>query len=493
VAVYDTSKNTWSALGAGVNGLVTNIVPLLMNITSDQPETVITLTGDFSQIIAFENNDAVAVTGFAVWVPSHNNWLQNLPISTMAIDGELTASVGLPGGGYLFAGSLSSSQLSANGAAVLSSGISAFPVHIQTATAESSNSLSKRATSSQNISGVVTGLFYDNGGRNVTILGGHFTATGSNGSDVNNLVFINGSNSDTVTGVGPSLSQDSTILSLALQGDTLYAGGILTGTVNGASVNGLISFDLITSTFDTQPPALAGGDVNAISVRPSSADVYVAGSFSEAGSLSCPAVCVFSASQWDRPGSTLSGIANAMVWGSQNYLVVGGALSVNGVNTSLATYNVKAQNWTAGVGATAIPGPVTALAAATSDASQVWVAGTATNSSTFLMKFDGTNWNSVSALLASGSTIRGLQVLSLSKNHASSSLVPASETLMITGALNIPGFGNASAALFNGTTFQPFALTTTAGNTGGSLSQIFSQNQNFFSTSGKFSFFSFVS
>jgi hypothetical protein len=182
-----------------------------------------------------------------------------------------------------------------------------------------------------------------------------------------------------------------------------------------------------------------------------------------------------------------------MVWGSQNYLVVGGALSVNGVNTSLATYNVKAQNWTAGVGATAIPGPVTALAAATSDASQVWVAGTATNSSTFLMKFDGTNWNSVSALLASGSTIRGLQVLSLSKNHASSSLVPASETLMITGALNIPGFGNASAALFNGTTFQPFALTTTAGNTGGSLSQIFSQNQNFFSTSGKFSFFSFVS
>ncbi|KAE9381733.1 hypothetical protein N431DRAFT_12408 [Stipitochalara longipes BDJ] len=484
VAVYDTSKNTWSALGAGVNGLVTNIVPLLMNITSNQPETVITLTGDFTQILAFRSNSSVAVTGFAVWVPSQKNWLQNLPISTMAIDGELTASASLPGGGYLFAGSLSSSQLSANGAATLSSGISSFPVHIQPAAAGSSNSLSKRATNSQNISGVVTGLFYDNGGRNVTILGGHFTATGTNGSDVNNLVFINGSNSDTVTGVGPSLSQDSTILALALQGDTLYAGGILTGTVNGASANGLISFNLITSTFDTQPPALAGGDVHAISVRPSSADVYVAGSFSEAGSLSCPAVCVFSASQWDRPGSSLGGVANAMVWGSQNILVVGGALSVNGANTSLATYNVKAQNWTAVVGATAIPGPVTALAAATSDASQVWVAGTATNGSTFLMKFDGTNWNSVNAGLASGSTIRGLQVLSLSKNHASSSLVPASETLMITGALDLPGFGNSSAALFNGTTFQPFALTTTTANTGGSLSQIFSQNQNFFSTTG---------
>jgi hypothetical protein len=487
VAAYDTSKNTWGALGAGVNGLVTNIVPLLMNITTNQPETVITLTGDFTQISAFGSNSSVPVTGFAVWVPSHNNWLQNLPISTMGINGELTASVDIPGGGSLFAGSLSSSQLSANGAAALSSGISSFPVHIQPPTTQSSSSLSKRAASSQNVSGVVCGLFYDNGGRNVTILGGHFTATGTNGSNVNNLVFINGSNSDTVTGVGPSLSEDSTILALALQGDTLYAGGELTGTVNGGSVNGLVSFNLITASFDTQPPTLAGGNVNAISTRPGSSDVYVGGSFSAAGSLSCPAVCVFSASQWDRPGSSLDGVANAMLWGSQTSLVVGGALSINGANTSLATYNVKAQNWTAGVGATVIPGPVTALAAANSDASQLWVAGTATNGSTFLMKFDGANWNSASAGLGNGSTIRGLQVLSLSKKHASSSLVPASETLMITGSLILPGFGNSSAALFNGTTFEPFALTTTAANTGGSLSQIFSQNQNFFSAPGKFS------
>jgi hypothetical protein len=56
---------------------------------------------------------------------------------------------------------------------------SPFPVQIQPPTAQSSSSLSKRDTSSQNVSGVVTGLFYDNGGRNVTILGGHFTATAS--------------------------------------------------------------------------------------------------------------------------------------------------------------------------------------------------------------------------------------------------------------------------------------------------------------------------
>lgn len=173
-----------------------------------------------------------------------------------------------------------------------------------------------------------------------------------------------------------------------------------------------------------------------------------------------------------------------MVWGSQNTLIVGGSLLVNGVNISLASYSVKSENWTAIAGAAAIPGPVTALTAADNDASQLWVGGAATNGSAFLMKFDGTNWNSISESLGSGTDIRGLQVLSLSKNHASSSLVSASQTLMVTGSLNLPGFGNASAALFNGTTFQPFALTSTASNTGGSISQIFSQNQSFLSSPG---------
>ena len=172
----------------------------------------------------------------AIWVPSQSNWLQNLNTATVSINGELTASVDLPGGGVLFAGSLSSSQLSANGAVSLASNaLSSLPIHIQPAPAQSS--LSKRATSSQNISGVATGLFYNNGGRNVTILGGHFTATGTNGSSINNLVFINGSDSNTVIGVGSQLSSDSTVLALGVQGDTLYAGGSLTGTVDGAKVD----------------------------------------------------------------------------------------------------------------------------------------------------------------------------------------------------------------------------------------------------------------
>jgi len=489
VAVYDTSKNAWAAIGAGVNGQVQNIVPLLMNITANVPETVMTFTGDFDQILAFGDNKSIAVTGFAVWVPSQSNWLQNLNTATMAIDGQLAASLNLPGGGYLFAGSLATSQLSANGIAALSSdaGLSSLPVHIQTT--QSQSSLTKRATSSQNVSGVVTGLFYENGGRNVTVLGGHFTATASNGSDINNLVFINGSNSNVVTGVGSQLSSDSTFKALAVQGDSLFAGGSVTGTVDGASVNGLISYNLLTPSFNTQPPALTGDavSVNTITARPGTSDVYVGGSFESAGSLDCPGVCVFTTtvSQWNRPGSALGGTANAMIWGSSSSLIVGGSLQVNGGNVSLATYDAKAQTWAIAAGANLIPGPVTALASADNDASQFWVAGTATNGSAFLMKYDGQSWNSVGDTLGSNTNIRGLQVLSLSKSHASSNLVSQDQTLMITGALNLPGFGNASSVLYNGTTFQPFALTSSSSNSGGSLSQLFSQKQNTFAKNRK--------
>lgn len=489
IALYDTTANTWSALGNGVNGMVQSIVPLSMNVTGTTPETVITLTGDFSQILATGQNVTLDVTGFAVWVPSHSNWLQNIDVTTMGINGELTASVDIPTGGSLLAGSLSSSQLSADGAVALASGLTALPVQIQPPTAQSSVGLTKRAsTSGQNVSGVVTGLFYESGGRNVTVLGGHFSATATNGAAINNLLFINGSDSGIITGLGTSLSNDSTILAVALVGDALYAGGSLTGTIGAASVGGLISYNLLTATSGIQPPALTGGDVNAIGLRPDTTELYVGGGFTSAGSLGCPSVCLFSTtgSQWSRPGTTLAGTVHVMNWASTNSLLVGGSLSISGVNTSLATYDPKTQVWAAAAGASAIPGTVTAFTAATSDSSEFWVGGTATNGSAFLMKYDGSTWNSVGDVFQSGTVIRGLQVMSLTKNHDGTSLVSASQTVMITGVLSLPGFGSASSALFNGTAFQPFALTTSASNTGGSLSQIFSQKQNFFSTTGTF-------
>ena len=495
VAAYSIPKKTWQPLGAGVNGRVNTIVPLSVNLTQNRPETCITINGDFDQILATESNKSISVQGFAIWVPSHNNWLQNLKVQIMSISGQLTTATNVTKGPALLAGTISSQGMALSDVVALSTsgplGINSLPVRIEPRQLQKS-SQRKRAVSGQNVTGAVTGYFYEAGERNVTIVGGHFTATATNGSLINNLVFINGSKSDEVTGVGSGLDADSVFLTLTVQSDTLFAGGTISGTINGAQVNGLILYDLLKANYvATQPPSFSGKDVavNAIAPRPKTGEVYVGGNFESAGSLSCPSVCIFqtSASQWIRPGAGLGGSVAALAWSGEDTLIVGGNLTVDNNATSMASYDAKLQRWSALAGAAStVPGPVTALSPANSDASQFWVAGKSTNGSAFLMKYDGSTWHNVGDTLGKQTTIRGLQILMLSKAHGSSDLIGKDQTLLLTGQLALPNFGNASAALFNGTTFSPFITSTTTGNSPGSLSQLFSQKKNFFKAGGKF-------
>ena len=500
VALYSILDRTWLPLGAGVNGRVDSIVPLSLNITNDKPETVIGLTGTFDQLLPFDDRPVVSVDGFAVWVTSKKDWLQNLDLAITSIDGQLTTFTVLPGGGPLLAGTLSSQGLGAGGAVSLttSGSLSLNRIPIKMVPPSSSSHPAggrdqRRAVSGSNLTGIVTGYFYEAGGRNVTILGGHFTVKASNGSNFDNLVFVNGSNADAVTGTGPGLSKDSVFRSVAVQQDTLYAGGKVSGAIDDANVNGLILYDLIRADYvRPQPPAFAGRDVvvNTIGVRPSTGDVYVGGNFDSAGSLGCPSVCIYttSASQWNRPGDGISGSVGAMTWAGGDKLVVGGNLTINGNSTSMVTYDPNSRRWTAFAGVDDIPGPVTALSAADDGASRLWIAGASSNGSAFLMNYDGSKFRSVGDTLGKTTRIRGLQVLALTKNHQRNELLNDDQTLLVTGQLDLAGFGNASAALFDGITFTPFVLSTGANNSPGSVSQLVSLRRDFFKGGGKFYF-----
>ena len=486
VALYHTSNQSWSALGAGVNGRVSTIVPLELNVTSNHPEMCITINGDFDQVLASSSGASFSALGFAVWVPSRNNWLQNLNVHSMAVSGKLTASTNVTGMTPILAGTLSTQAMQIRDAVSLTSNplsINSFGVNIQPQQAGNSTKR-KRAVSGQNVTGVVTGLFYHNMGQNITILGGHFTAKATNGSTVNNLAFIN-STSNTVTGVvGSGLDPNSVFLSLNTHDNILYAGGTISGQVNGANVNGLILYDLVQADYAyPQPPAFGGADVavNAIAVRPGTSQVYAGGNFNTAGSTSCPGVCVFENGMWSQPGSGLGGSVAAFAWQGNDKLLAGGNLTVGNNATSLANYDAKQKIWTVVPGV--VPGPVTALSPANNDASQFWVAGKSTNGSAFLMKYDGSQFQSVGDDFGKDTVIRGLSVLQLTTQHASNPLVDASMTLLVTGQLDLPTFGNVSAALFNGTTFSPFILST-SGTNPGSLSQLFSEKVFNFKSSG---------
>lgn len=491
VAVYDISTSRWSALGAGVNGPVSAVVPLTMNISSTTPEVVISFTGNFSQLNAFGSTQARFTDGFGVWVPSQANWLGNLDIAVEYLDGKLTSSVlDVTGSDPLYAGSVVSSQLGTVDAAGLAETSSNNLVIGEYSTAIQSDSANATAVvaaqdllTNGSASGIFAGAFVTSSGLNITVLVGHFSATASNGSTINNVAIVDGSNSS-ISGFASGVSQDSTFVAAAVQGTTLFAGGNVSGIVNGVSVRGLVSFNLQANDYGTQPPAVEGGNstVNAIAVRPNSGDVYVGGSFTSAGSLGCPAVCLYSttSSQWNRPGSNLQGEPRSMAWVTNKNLVVGGNLTVNGSTTFLATYTAGNELWDNYPGSLDLPGPVDVVTMASSDGKQIWVTGTATNGSIYLMKYDGSSWKSAGQPFAPGTEIQSLQIFSLHDAHGSSDLLEAKMSLMLTGRIAIAGFGTASAAVFNGTALTPFALTTHSGNKAGTISKIFTEKTNFF-------------
>ena len=495
VAAYDKAGNAWSPLGAGVNGIVKEIVPITLNVSGEEAEDVITLTGNFKQLLAFDGNDAVGVDGFAVWVPSQKNWLQNLDGQVPYLNGFLSASLlNLPDDGSFYAGSLSTQSLRASGLATMGDELNTFPIkiHSRATTDTASSGLSKREfiNRTEPYYGVVTALFNDvEGVRNITILGGHFAAADTDGTTINNLAFIDHEDSDRVTGLGNGLSEDNVFQALAVQGDNLFAGGRVNGTVADSSVSGLISYNLAGKSYNTQPPPLSGGNVTvtSIEVRPESGDVYVGGSFESAGSLPCPGVCIFNTqtNQWNRPGFDLNGNVNCMLWTSDSKLVVGGQFDANDTTTYLMSYDAPSSTWEVYPDASALPGPVEAMTLANDDGSQLWVAGRDDTGEEYLMKFDGTSWVPAGLSFGPGTVISSLQMFTLTNNHNASDLVKENQILMLTGSIYLEDFGTASSVIFNGSAATPYALTSGTNNAVGSISRIFTQRKYVFPADGK--------
>lgn len=472
VASYSFSSKQWSPLGDGLNGPISTIYPITLNVSTTINETTIAFSGNFNQIRATGSYPAVYVPGFAIWVPSKKAWLQSLNETQMEFAGQLSAVASVNDTAIL-AGSLATDGITAGGAVSLqnSNDLTLVPLEMYLNHTESSV-------------GVITGVYDTESGRNLTIVGGQFTATGQDGSAINNVAFVNGTD-ETLSGLPQGLDGNSTIFSLLVHNDTLFAGGSLTGSVGGSSVSGLVTYDLSTKSFQkTQPWTLHGSNatVNTLAVRPGTSDVYVGGDFETAGTLQCTSVCALDSTQnsWSWPGVTITGSVLALNWAGSKTLYAAGDLDIAGNKTVIATLDVKSQTWTAFSGASKsdVPGTLTAFAPASEDLSEFWIGGLSTNGSAFLLNYDGSKFQSPGNLFSEGTIIRGMEVLPVNQDHPSVSLLNNDQTLLIMGQLVIPDFGNASAALYNGTTVTPFILSSKSDGEPGSMSQLFSENQN---------------
>ena len=491
VAFFDTVSSTWSPLGGGVDGPVTSIVPLVLNVT-DGPETCVTISGPFGQVLADGSAKPFNVTGLAIWVPSRKQWINNLNVQAPSIKGQLIASVNVTADGSpLLAGTISSQGFALGDSAALSAtsgvpSLSSLGLQIQPKSSSSSG-IQRRASGNPNVTGVVTGLFDTDNGRNLTILAGHFSAAGTDGSLVENLAFANsaGDGKETITGLKGGIDTSSVFLSLARNGDTLYAGGMVTGNVDSTDINGLVVWDLASSRFNSSLPPLSGENVavNAISIRPSSIDLYVAGNFEGAGKLGCNGLCYFSGGLWNKPGKNFAGNVSATLWQGNDQLLVAGNLTLSGNQTSLATWDASKQTWSVPNGALSVPGPVTVLSPASSDGSSYWIAGTASSGKSFIMKYDGSNFIRAQDL-GDQTAVRGLSVLSLTQTHDSNNFLDSSMALLVTGDLKIANFGNASGVLYDGNSYTPFILSN-SGNGPGSLAQVVTEQLQSFNAEGE--------
>ncbi|RLL97052.1 hypothetical protein CFD26_103894 [Aspergillus turcosus] len=478
VAAYSFDTKSWSTLGGGVNGPVDWIIPLQLNISTDLNETVVAVSGDFNRILPFGNESASDVSGFAVWVPSHKNWLANLNVTHIEYAGQLTAYA-KHGNTSMLAGNLASGGIAAAGAVALlyNDGMNLDP-------------LLTKVGGTNTSAGTFAGTYDTNSGRNLTILGGHFTTTASDGSAIQNLAILNGTD-NTVRGIGSGLDNNSTFLTLTVSDDTLFAGGNVTGTVGNSMINGFVAYNLKNESFvENVPPPFTGKDVsvNAIAARPGTTEIYFGGNFQNAGALPCPAVCFYDTTeaQWTRPGVTLYGNVLSLKWTSNNQLIAVGNLTVSGNQTVVATYNAKDQSWEELAGASTADnlGTVTAFTPANTDVSRFWLAGESKNGSSFLASYDGSNLHFAGSIFGDGTTIRAIEILPLSQTHRDVSVLNDDQDLLVIGELVIPDFGNASAALFNGTTLTPFLLSSKWNGQSGSMTRMFYENKNPYTSGG---------
>lgn len=254
-AAYDIKQRKWVALGSGVNGSVKEIVEISLALSTNTTKGV-AVSGDFTKLGT--DLSAIDAAGFAVWIPTLKKWLSSMD-GELAIAGVLTSSI-LAGNDSIYSGSISSNSMLSSGAVYLRG--DKDKTKIQTSklrfTAPNQNSLQKRDVIDMGISGVKAGQFYVNKDTkaNLTILGGSFTALGSNGT-ITNLAVIDGVSGE-ITGGSSEFDEDSTIMTMVNVDLQLFLGGSLEGSSN-EGISGIAVWDLGQKKLaDSQPPGLKG-------------------------------------------------------------------------------------------------------------------------------------------------------------------------------------------------------------------------------------------
>ncbi|EMD37469.1 hypothetical protein CERSUDRAFT_114109 [Gelatoporia subvermispora B] len=506
VAMYDVQQNQWSSLDSGVNGAVTDL-----DVSNGQ----LLVTGNFTDVVSSGNSLGQNNVGFAAWNITNAVWVNNggFLIGSLSFIANGTAS-----NSQFLAGSVAASlQFGATGFAMIQNGASDIPT-ITPLGVELASSVSSNATASTkrrrshlrhsarswipNLSvrhlftrqssttlaplppspaiapAVLAGAFWTNtsSSKEVVVLGGNFSFSSGSSSGLQDVAIYD----DTTGSITPLQGNqlNGVVRALLVQGDELYIGGQF--SLQGANVNGFVIYDLAQQQYDVSGfQALQSGSGSSVVVRsitasPSQSDtLIIAGSFTQAGSNACRAICAFgtSSKQWSALGNGIQGEVASVDYAGNNedIIIAAGSIALaDGTPANVAAYTISNQTWAAVGSGNDLPGPVTAVTVDNGNVSSIFAAGkSADGSSSFLFFWNGKQWSNVGSSLQPATEISQLTVVPLQNTHAANGVVESDRMLWISGSLSDSSFGNASSALFDGENFIPYiSSASSSGNLG---------------------------
>lgn len=329
VAVYDVASDKWGTLGDGVDGTV-----LSMSFKDD----VVVVAGSFG-LMAWNPKSSEWVTsgGFVVGSLS---FIGNGTDELQFVGGSVTAAQSFGSSGMVFlknsdkdVPAVSSLNVQLEGdvkASPASTRRSTYRRHVSKLINRSVDTIFRRQSSSglpalptplpATAPTVLAGTFWTNSSSHeVTIIGGNFSfASGSNDALA---VAIYDSQDETLTAL-QGAQIDGTVRALLVSGNKLYIGGQFMLSADGTTQNGFAIYDLAKQAWDVsgvQSLSASDGQVTVYSITESDAkdgSVYVAGSFAQAGSLRCPAICALdtNSKQWTNLGDGVKGEIASVVY-----------------------------------------------------------------------------------------------------------------------------------------------------------------------------------
>ncbi|KAI8888712.1 hypothetical protein K501DRAFT_302145 [Backusella circina FSU 941] len=431
IAMYDTQSNAWSTLDEGLNDSVSKLF-----LT---PDNTLHISGQFTSPTAHNN---------AQWNHTHfinPKLLEVGPISTI---------LPLPMG-MLYAGAIKAAQAyRANDASFIRK-----------------DQLDTLITTMDANATVTAGLFWKNTSDHdslVTILGGRF--------HLDNVEYRVVMHRDGVW-TGHFDHIEGEIHAMAVVKDHLCIGGQFKGMYQNTNVTSFAMFDLlkqrvmnINGIFDSNKNP---GLVNVI--RSNGKQIYVGGQFAYAGFLNCATLCTFSTltRQWTQANQGIEGTIIDIALQNGEKISVVGDLNIKGTKTQMAHIESENTPWIP----TSLDVSDSALTMVLKNENdEVLVAGR--NATTvFLGSWNGERFEALNVRLGSASYIRQLLFIPIDAGSSVQGRYPSGTDtmLMAVGHLELPTM-SASAALFDGSEWYPFLLSSSQTGEAGHINQMFTQS-----------------